>query len=204
MCRCFMFFFVSVCFVCDSCIADRHVDPSQLSLYSHIRALRHILVYLYNISIARARQTPFESQRATARRRSSRSCTALRASSPTHAALRAASARSRPPAARTLARETHGALHLPAPQRTALRLPTHPRQRATQQLDRRRPSLPGSRPRVGSSRRLDWAPGGASHAPGGGLTPKCCAPTRGLTREAPGVPEGEGVLGLQPHPHVDG
>ena len=60
----------------------------------------------------------------------------------------------------------------------------------------------GSRPRVGPSRRLNRAPGGASRAPGGGLTPKCCVPTRGLTREAPGVPEGEGVLGLQPHPQA--
>ena len=53
----------------------------------------------------------------------------------------------------------------------------------------------GSRPRVGPSRRLNRAPGGASRAPGGGLTPKCCVPTRGLTREAPGVPEGGGPWG---------
>ena len=53
----------------------------------------------------------------------------------------------------------------------------------------------GSRPRVGPSRRLNRAPGGASRAPGGGLTPKCCVPTRGLTREAPGVPEGGGPRG---------
>ena len=53
----------------------------------------------------------------------------------------------------------------------------------------------GSRPRVGPSRRLNRAPGGASRAPGVGLTPKCCVPTRGLTREAPGVARGGGPRG---------
>ena len=55
----------------------------------------------------------------------------------------------------------------------------------------------GHDPGWGPHAALNRAPGGASRAPGGGLTPKCCVPTWGLTREAPGVPEGGGPGGYK-------
>ena len=53
-----------------------------------------------------------------------------------------------------------------------------------------RPTRAGSRPTRGTSRRLCPPSPGASRPHLGHLTPGQAVPTRGLTREAPGVPQG--------------